>query len=111
MRSVFIDPGRLRTELTLEAETRAPDGLGGGTASWSEVAVVFGMVEPVTPRSVFGADQSLESVTHRIVLRWRGDVASGMRLRRGGRVFAITTVHDPDETGRYLVCRATEIGR
>jgi SPP1 family predicted phage head-tail adaptor len=37
-------------------------------------------------------------------------VASGMRFTRAGRIFDIVTVHDPDETGRYLVCRVKEKG-
>ena len=31
-----------------------------------------------------------------------------MRFRRGGRFFTIDTIVDPDESGRYLVCRVTE---
>jgi SPP1 family predicted phage head-tail adaptor len=53
----------------------------------------------------------VETVTHRITVRFRVDLASGMRLARGGRVFEVVSVHDPDETGRYLVCRAREKGR
>jgi head-tail adaptor len=33
-----------------------------------------------------------------------------MRLSRLGRGFDILTVHDPDESGRYLVCRVKETG-
>lgn len=111
MRASFLDPGLLRTELVLEQAGLAPDGLGGHTESWSEAATVFGHVEPLAARSRFGADQTLEEVTHRISLRARADVMSGMRLRKGARVFDIVTVHDPDESGRYLVCRVREAGR
>lgn len=68
-------------------------------------------VEPVGAQSVFGAGQSLETVTHRVTIRWRDGVASGMRFVRQERVFEIVTVHDPDETSRYLVCRVREEGR
>jgi head-tail adaptor len=33
-----------------------------------------------------------------------------MRLRRLDRILEIVTVHDPDETGRYLICKARERG-
>jgi head-tail adaptor len=33
-----------------------------------------------------------------------------MRFRKGVRLFEIVTVHDPDESGRYLVCRVREKG-
>ncbi|MEP9397195.1 phage head closure protein [Mesorhizobium sp. KR2-14] len=109
MRTQFIDPGRLSTELALEACTPTPDGLGGHEQVWSEVASVFAMIEPVSAQVVFGAGQMLETVTHRITIRWREGVASGMRLTKPSRSFDILTVHDPDESGRYLVCRAKEV--
>jgi len=32
-------------------------------------------------------------------------------LRKGGRIFVLRSVHDPDESGRYLICLAVEEGR
>ena len=110
MRTLFVDPGSLRSELALQANTPASDGLGGHTENWAEVATVFARIEPVSAASVFGPDQTVETVTHRVTIRWRSGVASGMRLVKQGRIFDIVTVHDPDDTGRYLVCRAREAG-
>jgi SPP1 family predicted phage head-tail adaptor len=110
MATLFIDPGALRTELSLQAVTTVADGLGGFGEQWSEVATVFGRIEPLVADSRFGADQTLETVTHRIILRHRQDVLSGMRFSKADRIFDIVTVHDPDETGRYLVCRVRETG-
>ena len=45
MRSVFLDPGALRTELSLQSAALTDDGLGGHTAAWQEVAIVFGQIE------------------------------------------------------------------
>lgn len=111
MRAMFIDPGALRTELALEQAVLEPDGLGGHAEAWSEVGLVFARVEPVSPASRFGAGQTLETVTHRITTRHRDDLKSGMRFRRQSRIFGIVTAHDPDDSGRYLVCRAREEGR
>jgi SPP1 family predicted phage head-tail adaptor len=71
---------------------------------------MFGMIEPVSARSVFGAGQTLETVTHRVTIRHRSGVESGMRLRKQDRIFEIVTVHDPDDSGRYLMCRVKEAG-
>lgn len=106
---LFIEPGMLRTQLALEICAAVPDGLGGFSESWTETATLFARIEPVSATSLFGADQTLEAVTHRITLRHRDGVASGMRFTRAARVFEIVTVHDPDETGRYLVCKAREV--
>lgn len=107
----FVDPGMLRTELTLERAIPAGDGAGGHAENWREVATLFGRIEPMRADSRFGAGQTLETVTHCITLRFRDGVESGMRFVKGSRKFEIVTVHDPDETGRYLVCRAREAGR
>jgi SPP1 family predicted phage head-tail adaptor len=111
VRAEFIDPGAFRHELALEEATIVPDDSGGHAQDWAEVATVFARIEPIAAESRFGADQTLETVTHRVTMRHRDGVASGMRLTRAGRVFDIVTVHDPDETGRYLVCRVREQGR
>ncbi len=110
MRAEFIDPGAFRTELMLEEQALASDGMGGHVANWVEVAALFVRLEPVAAQSGFGADQTLETTTHRVTLRFRGDVRSGMRFRKQARLFEILTVHDPDETQRYLVCRTRETG-
>jgi SPP1 family predicted phage head-tail adaptor len=47
-------------------------------------------------------------VTHEVILRWRGDIAGGMRIGYRGRTFRVLAVHDPDETRRYLVARTME---
>ena len=111
MRTLFLDPGSLRSELALQANTPVPDGMGGHTENWNEIATVFARIEPVSATSVFGPGQTVEAVTHRITIRWRNGVAAGMRFARQGRNFDIVTVHDPDDTGRYLVCRARESGQ
>jgi len=107
----FIEPGSLRTELALENVTLAQDGAGGHVEHWAEVATVFARLEPLRADMRFGGDQTLESVTHRVILRFREAVKSGMRFKKGERLFAILTVHDPDETRRYLLCRTREQGR
>lgn len=111
MRTAFIDPGRFSSELLLEEEIAAPDGAGGHTQSWQEVATVFAQVEPIRTEIVFGAGQAHEYVTHRITMRYRDDVRSGMRLRKQQRAMAIVGVRDADGTGRYLICRVREEGR
>jgi SPP1 family predicted phage head-tail adaptor len=107
----FIDPGAMRHELSLQVQVRTPDGMGGHTLDWQETAIVFAQIEPVSATSFFGADQTLEETTHRITIRHHEAVASAMRFVKGARAFAILTVHDPDGTGRYLVCRVKEAGR
>ena len=110
MKTEFIDPGSFRTELSLQQVTLTADGMGGNTEEWSVIATVFARVEPLTATAQFAAGQTLEEATHRVTLRHRANLSSGMRFVRGARVWTILSAHDPDETGRYLVCRTREKG-
>lgn len=106
--TLALDPGRRRHELALQRAALASDGMGGHTETWSTVATLFGRIEPVAARQGHGADQQSQTVTHRIIVPAGEAIAIGMRFLRQGRVFEITNVHDPDETGRYLLCGALE---
>ncbi len=108
MRGSFIDPGRFRVELALEQANAVPDGLGGNSEEWAEIATVMALVEPVGSSDFRAGDAAGDAVTHRVTIRHRGTVTAGMRFRRDGRHLAVMSVHDPDETGRYLVCRCRE---
>lgn len=110
-RVLGIDPGRFGTELVLERVDDVSDGMGGEVENWSAAATVFAHIEPVSAKSVFGAGQTLEAVTHLVTLRQDENVKSGMRFTRGERIFDILTVYDPDETGRYFRCESREVGR
>ena len=106
-----MDAGQLNHLLTLEQPVETSDGTGGVTIVWQEVAELWAALEPVSASMRDEAWQSHETVSHRVWLRHRADIASGWRFRKQGRIFRIITIHDPDETGRYLVCRTEEIGR
>lgn len=103
-------PGRLRARLSLEKATPTADGAGGGTLAWSAVATLSGDIVPLRPRERETGEGIEDVVEHRIVIRRRGDVAAGDRFRLGTRVFAIKGVTDPEEDGRWLVCRCDEEG-
>lgn len=107
----FFDPGQMTVRLDLEAADSVPDGQGGASMIWSIAASMWARVEPVS--TVIGEEGSAETgtITHRIWVRFREDIAAGQRFRKGGRVFAVRLVRDPDETRRYLVCRCEEAAR
>lgn len=110
MKLQFIDAGKLRTELRVESAVTMEDGAGGHSQTWEEWAVLFGQVEPMTANSYFGAGQDHESVTHRVIVRFREGLQSGMRFVTNGRCLSIVTVRDLDERGRYLLCQVREEG-
>ena len=111
MLTTFIDAGLLKHRLVLEQVIETSDGSGGAIITWSEVATLWASIDSVHAAMRHLAQQSKEAITHRITMRFRGDISSGWRFRKGNRIFKIITVRDLDETVRYLVCRTEEQGR
>ncbi|MBB3238124.1 phage head closure protein [Phyllobacterium endophyticum] len=108
MATLFIDPGSLSRELLLEKPEVTSDEAGELVENWVEIASIWAQIEPMGSGLRMLGDQDMPEVTHRITLRMRRDIGTAMRLRKGLRKFRIVTMHDPDDSGRYLVCRARE---
>jgi SPP1 family predicted phage head-tail adaptor len=108
MRSTFFDPGQMTARLALEAPVDTPDGQGGSTKSFVETASAWALIEPVGDAVEEQASAEIFRRTHRIWLRFRTDVAAGMRLRKGARIFWIGGTQDPDDSRRYLICHCEE---
>ncbi|AYD00231.1 head-tail adaptor protein [Neorhizobium sp. NCHU2750] len=105
---VFFDPGQMTARLTLEDQLAEPDGQGGATLAWTEIAALWAKVEPVSSLVVDRAGGEIGTITHRIWVAFRSDITAGRRFRKGARLFAVKLVGDPDETGRYLTCLCEE---
>ena len=56
--------GALRERLTLEAPSRASDGGGGATVTWTTAAEMWGAVRPVTGEERLRHDGVSGRVTH-----------------------------------------------
>ena len=108
MRSTFFDPGQMTARLTLEIPVETPDGQGGVTQTFLETASAWALIEPVGAALEEQASCEIFRRTHRIWLRFRTDIAAGMRLRKGGRIFWIGGTQDPDDSRRYLICHCEE---
>jgi len=109
----FFDPGQLTARLDLETPEAEPDGQGGASVTWTVTASLWARIEPRNAPFVTGEEAAAESatITHRIWMHHRNDIAAGQRLRKGERIFAVKLVHDPDETRRYLICQCEEEAR
>lgn len=106
--STATDPGRLSVRLNLQRDSEPADGAGGYSTSFVTVADVWAQISPVSADAASRAATFNNDITHVITVRWRNDLAAGMRFRKGARVFEIRAVHDPDETARFLQCHCLE---
>lgn len=108
MKAAAFDPGQLRQRVTLAAPVATPDGAGGETVAFADMATVWARIEPVAAAERAVADHLAATVTHRLTLRWRDDVTGGLRATWRGRAFRILFTTDPDESLRFLVADAIE---
>jgi len=99
---------KLRHRVTLQTKSSVPDGGGGFTIVWSDLAVVFADVEPLSGRERYAAERIEPVVTHRVTIRYRSDVDTTMRAMFGARYLYINSAIDPGERTRYLQLGCTE---
>lgn len=100
--------GELRARAVLEAPLDTVDDAGALTRVWQPVASVWAKVSPRRGAELFVAGEQESVLTSEVVLRWRPDVASPMRLRIGSRALLIRAAFDPDGRRRFLVCVCEE---
>lgn len=111
MRATTLDPGQMSARLTLEIREDISDGQGGIVSGFAVVTSLWARIVPVSARDEERADEEVFAVTHRIWIRFRDDLAAGMRFRKGLRIFVVRAFYDPDEMRRYLICQCAEEGR
>lgn len=101
--------GRRRLRVMLEEPVETPDALGGVLRSFQPRVAVWAALEPVRGEERDEAQQPLSRITHRLSLRWRGDVTAAMRFTAADRVFEVRGQYDPDGMRRTLVCLVAEV--
>ncbi len=94
--------GKMRQRIRIEQPVLTPDGLGGATRTWQTVTTVWGEIISNGGNEALRAGQLVSVVTHRIILRWRADITSEMRVAFGTRIFAIRAVVEHDGKRRSI---------
>ncbi|MDE1901664.1 MAG: phage head closure protein [Alphaproteobacteria bacterium] len=104
--------GDMRKQISIQQEQPTPDGAGGYALAWVTLATVWADIMPVSGRETFAAAHLEGRVTHKITLRWRGDVAitSDMRVLYNTRAFNIHAVMNNDESDHFITILAEEGG-
>jgi len=100
--------GDLDHRIKLQTATRASDGAGGSTVTWSDTATVWASVEPVSGREPYVAQQLQGQVSHKVVIRYRSGVTHGMRVLFGTRTFDVQAVLNGKERNESLTLYCQE---
>lgn len=96
-----------RQTADLEARAKTP----GATTEEKDartLATLWALIEPASAGEKIVAGHLSGVVTHLVTLRFRDDIAGGMRVAYRGRTFRVLAVSDPDETRRFLVAKCEE---
>lgn len=101
--------GKLRERVTIERMERVPDGFGGATVNWIEVATAHAEVISFKGRERAGADGVETREPFRVVMRYREDVNAAMRCCWRGRTLDIQSAMDPDGERRWLAMDCVEV--
>jgi SPP1 family predicted phage head-tail adaptor len=102
----MTDPGQLNRRLVLEALVETADGAGGVTRGYEIVTTLWASLAPRAASDNVAADALGASISHRIVVRWRGDITLRHRFRDGARTFHIAAIRERDR--RFLDIDAEE---
>ncbi|MCF3934460.1 phage head closure protein [Acuticoccus sp. M5D2P5] len=100
--------GDLRRRIAIETASDTPDGAGGMVRAWISHGSVFGAIEPRRRGERVDNGRLAGLVTHRVTMRWRGDVVGGARLVADGTAYRVLAVEDHDPQRRFLDCLCEE---
>ena len=101
----MIDPGALKTRLTLEAPVETDDGQGGVIRDYATFVKVWAQVTPLGARGDVAADADGAAVRYRIVVQCGYVLTLQHRLVDGARIYRILSFHERDN-GRFIEIEA-----
>lgn len=96
--------GALNQRGTIWSRTCTADGGGGFSESWTRLATVWLGLKLSSSGQSLCADGVEQKVRYRASLYRRSDIAAGMRLSLGSRLFDIVAVEDDGAPLMGLVC-------
>lgn len=103
-----MDIGKMTTLLTLQQAGKAPDGMGGGKVTYTDITSLWGNVRPLSGTEYFAGQKLTNKVTHRIRIRYDERVKAKHRFVDGNRIFEIEAAFDPDERKAEMLCICAE---
>lgn len=101
--------GKLRHRVTIQNKVTLPDGYGGVTSTWQDVATVWASVEPLNGRELYAAQQVKTELSHRVRIRYMSGIKPEMRIAFDNRTFEIEAIIDPEERHESLELLCSEV--
>ena len=102
MKCCQLTSGMLRHRITVQRPAETPDGAGGATQTWQDVATVRAFVKPISGGERLQAMRLESDVTTRIFARYGLDVDAEDRITYDGRLFVVKAVLNLEEANKWL---------
>lgn len=105
-----MNPGELRSRVTLQRQTRQDDGQGGYIVDYEDYAMVWAKFEALAAKTTDQYQQLTPEILYRATIRHRPSVLYTDRLQKGGRIFEqIGPPVNIDERNAYLRLECREV--
>lgn len=92
-----MEAGKLRHRLELQAPTDEAEGdTGNPDTSYTQAAIVWGSVEPLSVTERLRAEQVAATASHLVRIRYREGITHKWRILFGTRQFAIESIMQPE---------------
>lgn len=99
----------LISEFTPSRLSRAQDGQGGWTRTWSEATAFDGRLRPASVEERTLAAQQQAQISHVLYAAGDEDIRRGDRVVGEGRTLEVVAVREPSHAGHHLEIECREI--
>ena len=105
-----MNPGELNSRISLLQETKVPDDQGGYIVTFALRVILWAKITTLTAKTLDQYEQQMPELLHRVVIRYRRDVAVTDRIQYGDRLFEqIGPPVNEGEKNAYLRLECREV--
>ena len=105
-----MNPGELNSRISILQETKVPDDQGGYIVTFALRVILWAKITTLTAKTLDQYEQQMLELLHRVVIRYRRDVAVTDRIQYGDRLFEqIGPPINEGERNTYLRLECREV--
>jgi SPP1 family predicted phage head-tail adaptor len=98
----------LRHRIKFQSLSRASDGQGGWTETWTDHAEVWAKIVPKSARERFFSQQVQPTISHEVSIRSLDGLTSEMRIFFDDRIFQIHGIRRENEERWFMILDCEE---